>query len=150
VISATDLKGFPPHLLLVGDNELFRDECCKTPKRSKLMEVYFGTRLAEGGACVHLQNYKSMPHVFIVFERLAAAEMGYSTTSVFVRKVTRGEHLETTLEVVRGKYVEGVLDPGNYPIQFTKEEVWPAFGGRADRQVIARMEECVGKRREMK
>jgi hypothetical protein len=97
--------------------------------RRRLTKVYFGTRLAESGACVHLQNYKSMPHVFIVFERLPSAEMGYSTTSVFVRKVTRGEQLDTTLEVVHGKFVEGVLDPGNYPIQFTKEEVWPALGG---------------------
>jgi len=27
VILAGDLKGFPPLLLIVGDNELFRDEC---------------------------------------------------------------------------------------------------------------------------
>lgn len=101
----------------------------ETKLRGGLTKVYFGTRLAESGVCVHLQNYKSMPHVFIAFERLPAAEMGYSTTSVFVRKVTTGEQLGTTLEVVRGKHVQGVLDPGNYPIQFTKEEVCTCWGG---------------------
>jgi len=46
-----------------------------------------------------------------MFERLPAAAMAYSTMAVFVRKVRRGEPLAAKLEVVRGKVVEGVLEP---------------------------------------
>jgi hypothetical protein len=88
--------------------------------------VYFAVRLAESGSgnVVHLQNYKSMPHVFILFEKLKATATAYETTTTFVGEVSSGKAMETKLEVVNGKgVVEGRLDSGKYPIQVTKEEV---------------------------
>ena len=79
----------------------------------------------KNGGTVHLQNYRSMPHVFVIFEKHPSTETCYNELGKFAKAVTSGQEIKSKLEVVNGK---GVIEPQplnleNYPISFSKAEV---------------------------
>jgi hypothetical protein len=76
---------------------------------------------------VRLQNYKSMPHVFQIFQKHPSTETCFREYARFIKDVTDtgGNGIETELRYVNGKgqVEETALDLEKYNVGFTKEEV---------------------------
>jgi hypothetical protein len=79
---------------------------------------------AQSGGKVHLQNYRSMPHVFIIFPH-PSTQTCYSEMAKFIKGVTNGNEVRTRMEIVngRGKIEEKVVDLLSYPIEQSKPQV---------------------------
>jgi hypothetical protein len=88
----------------------------------------------KNGGKVHFQNYLSMPHVFVIFEKHPSTERCYRELGKFTKAVTSGKDIETSMEVVNGKgEIEGPLNIGNFPITFSKYEVISPLTNLTDR-----------------
>lgn len=87
--------------------------------------VYFAHKLVQHGGKVHLQNYKSMPHVFQIFQHHAATKTCFQEYAKFIKDVTSGQGIESRFEMVdgKGKIQEEPLDLNQYEISFTRAEV---------------------------
>ena len=74
---------------------------------------------------MHLQKYRSMPHVFVIFENHPSTETCYNELGKFTKSVTTGREMKSRLEVVNGKGIieDQPLNPENYPISVSKAEV---------------------------
>jgi hypothetical protein len=88
------------------------------------MLVYFAANHMKSGP-VHFQNYLSMPHVFVIFEKHPSTETCYRELGKFAMAVTTGQNLETRMEIVngKGKIEQQPLNLQDYPISFSKSEV---------------------------
>jgi hypothetical protein len=78
------------------------------------------------GGHVRLQNYLAMPHVFQIFEKHPSTHTVYLEYARFIKEVTNGKIIETEMRIVNGKGMiqDGPLDLKQYPVTFTKEEVF--------------------------
>ena len=73
---------------------------------------------------MHLQNYRSMPHVFLMFEMHPSTKTCYTEMIRFVKEVTSGKDIDTRMEIVNGKgEIETTVDLTNYPIDVSKTQV---------------------------
>ena len=91
----------------------------------------------KNGGKVHFQNYLSMPHVFVIFEKHPSTERCYMELGNFTKAVTSGKDIETSMEIINGKgEIEGPLNIENYPITFSKSEVISPFTILADRSLF--------------
>jgi len=85
--------------------------------------VYFAAAHAKGGGKIRIQNYMSMPHVFMIFEKHPSTATCYQEMAKFVKAVTSGQDIETRMEKINGK---GIIE--SHPVDmeshhFSKEEV---------------------------
>src|SRR5579859_6427601 len=89
--------------------------------------VYFVRNFVKGGGKVRLQNYKSMPHVFQIFQKHPSTETCFREYSRFIKDVTSEKGIETEMRYVngRGRIEESELDLEKFNVGFTKEEVFP-------------------------
>jgi hypothetical protein len=76
---------------------------------------------------VRLQNYVSMPHAFTIFAEHSSSKAFYRECAKFIQDVTGGAELKTHMEIVNGKGIveQNPLDPEQYFLAFTKEDVRP-------------------------
>jgi hypothetical protein len=111
--------------IIVGDKELLRDESCTFPPSVQLIVVYFFAKHAANGRKVHLQNYLGMPHVFLIFEKHPSTVKCYEEMAKFIKKVAKGDKVESRMDVVNGKGVIEVqpIDLERYSIDFSKAQV---------------------------
>ena len=74
---------------------------------------------------MRLQVYKSMPHVFFLFEEHPCSKTGYSELAKFINAATSDKCMETQLQLVNAKGVvtESPLRSEDYPVSYTKTEV---------------------------
>lgn len=130
-------------MIIVGDYELLRDECGKILIfRNSSYVVYFAATHAKNGGTVHLQHYKSMPHVFVIFENHPSTETCYKSLANFANAVVKGEKMETKLEKVDGKGIAcGPLDPKGFP-GYSKTEVRHFWARRLRKVAIANGSVC--------
>ena len=85
-------------------------------------EVYFAATHAKNGGTVHLQYYKSMPHVIVILERHPSTETCYQSLAAFANDVVAGK-VETKMERVDGRgVISGPFDPKGFP-EYNKSEV---------------------------
>ena len=96
---------------------------------SLLIIVYFAANHSKNGGIVQLQNYLSMPHVFLVFENHPSSKTCYSEVAKFIRAVSSGQKLETRMETVNGRgFIElQPLEMEKFPTTYTKAEVLSEF-----------------------
>jgi hypothetical protein len=121
-VVAGELPRCPPLYIIVGDVEYLRDESSSPVLR--LMVVYFAANHAKNGGVVHLQNFRSMPHVFVIFPH-PSTQTCYSEMARFIVDVTSGKEIETKMEIVDGKgeVEEKAMDLASYPIELPKPQV---------------------------
>ena len=72
-----------------------------------------------------VQNYKSMPHVFLVFESHPSTKTCYEQVAKFVLDVISGKEIPTRMEIVNGQGIieEETVDLVNYPLEMHEKEV---------------------------
>ena len=89
------------------------------------MLVYFAAMHARSGSTVCLQNYRSMPHVFVMFEQHPSTRTCYAEMSKFVKDVVDGKKISTKMEIVNGRGVieEKTADLVTYPLELSKSMV---------------------------
>ena len=69
-----------------------------------------------------------MPHVFLMFESHPSAKTCYREAVEFINKVTMGQTLNTRMMLINGRgNVKGNLDLKEYPVYYSKEEVFPLY-----------------------
>ena len=67
-----------------------------------------------------------MPHVFQIFEKHPSTYTVFREYARFIKEVTGGKIIETEMKIVDGKGIiqEDPLDLEQYPVLFTKDEVF--------------------------
>ena len=75
-----------------------------------------------------VQNYKSMPHVFILFDSHPSTRTCYEEIARFVLDVIGGKKITTRMEIVNGRGMiesEKTVDLMTYPFEMQEKEVGP-------------------------
>jgi hypothetical protein len=99
--------------------------------RALTILVYFAALYAQRGGNVFVQNYKSMPHVFLLFDSHPSTRTCYEQIAKFVLDVIGhgGKTITTRMEIINGRGIiesEKTVDQMTYyPFEMEEKEVGP-------------------------
>ena len=121
-----DLKGLPPLMLQVGDDEVLRDDSLRLAHKAR-----------EAGVLVDLEVFPAVPHVWQLLWRLPEARRAVKSAARFLREATRERSVERHDVIIVGAGLSGIgaavqLQRRCPDKRFTLLEARDAIGGTWD------------------